>query len=184
MKNNFLKIIPTRNDLEQIDYDLFCESLLVSIPQIENICKHIDSAVRHMCTTNIPNNYPIYQALGYSVDSYSSASEYANAVVEEINYKRDLLVVHHLFMQWYGNLKDKNKNLYLRNFVRNEHYQESRIPAMVQSFVKYLLIFSDVTMRDLMTNPYLYKIYKEEVINKKKKGEKKHDCSTNEGSHS
>ena len=185
MKNETLKLNVSNVEMNQINYDFFCESLLTSIPKIEETCKRIDASIKRMCKTMPPYSYRLFRAMGYSVPPYGAALEYYDAVIEEINYKRDLVDIYSLFMKWYGKLSDRDKNIYVKYFIHDKYCRLKVISDMVHSFEVYLQLNSDLKIKNLMKNPYLYKNYistleKSKRINKPNRKENDHDSTTNE----
>lgn len=155
MENRKLKYELKNFDMDSLELDTFGESLLLCIPRIKKICKHIDNQVHDMAVTAfIP---------------YMTAMDQYNAIIDNMLLKSELMNLYRLCVEWYRELSDDYKKIFKAYFIK--HQRKSSIDIMAQrtvcraidkmtrSFVEYLRTMLDGNEKELIKNPFIYKIY-------------------------
>lgn len=195
MINNNLKLNSYLIGTPEISSDIFCESLLVGMVNAKNECARLDAQINR---------------IGTSFVAYNKAMDCYDAILDQMTLKNDLIELYKLFAKWYKQQNELNRKLFVAYFVKqdkklcvelskNSHFHERYISRMARSFMHYVTVMSDYTMKKLIANPYIYKTYVNTFVRNERwrrkrlaravrdfetnKGESAYDNSADEGCH-
>ena len=155
MKNKNLKYIKNI-DMEEVDFDSFCEGLLSSIVLTKSNCNTINNQIGHMTSVSF-------------IPWFTSMKQY-DLIIERMSIKNELLKVYKLFTDWFKGIENKRQKLYVAYFIKkdpvlckeivsNSHYYQRFILPMSKNFMCYVKTISDLNEEELIKNPFIYTSY-------------------------
>ena len=173
-------------DMDKIDVGSFWESLFLCGPAITQYCKSIDREMDDMTTF-------AYSACVGFMDQY-------DRIMENINVKKQLLDLRKVFVNWYVKLSDAQKECCKKYTIKRYEKLDGKIGGrpgqqlltkedrrtmseMIHSFRDSVRREFKMNEKELLRNPYIYKLYTRITYRKeynRTKGVVHHDSSTNE----
>lgn len=156
MENKNLINNVKNNDMTKIDADSFCEGVLACIPRTKQNCFYIDKK--------------IHRLTAMSFSPWSNVMECCDDVINNIMIKSELMELYKLFADWYKELSDAYKKIYLLYFVKKDgqlHNKNNKLRRKIRkaildmshSFMYYLKTMADFDENELIKNPYVYNSY-------------------------
>ena len=154
MKNKHIKHVKNI-DIDKIDFDSYCESLLSGVTKIKEKCECIDTQIDRISTISF-------------IPWFSTMKHY-DVVIERMAIKNELLRVYKSFIKWFKGLNKMQKKLYVAYFIKQDyklcndighaHYYEKFILPMSKNFMKYITLISNFNEEELIENPFIYESY-------------------------
>lgn len=187
-KNNLRNIKKEANnlDMDKIDVGSFWESLFLCGPAVTQYCESIDKEMKDMTTF-------AYSACVGFMEQY-------DRITENINVKKQLLDLRKTFVNWYKKLNDVQKRVCKEYTIRRYMKLNAKVGGrpgqqlltkedrrimvgLISSFRGSVRREFKMNEKELIRNPYIYKLYTRLAYKKeynRKKGVAHHDSSTNE----
>lgn len=174
-------------DIKEIDIDSFWESLLLCLPTIKQFCKHINKEMDNITS--------------FSYTSCLGAMDQYDRIVDNIVIKSQLIHLYKTIVKWYVKLNDKEKQCYKEYVIRGHGKIDNVINGrpvkrlfcrrnnkimkqLIPSFKNNIEAAFDYDAKELIKNPFIYKLYNKVVYKKDNyygnRGGVEHDNSTNE----
>ena len=177
------------NNVKNLDMDAFGESLLRCVANAKDYCANLDKKIHYLThMAFIP---------------YVSAAEQYDKIIEEMCLKGDIISLYKTFARWLKGLDKKQRQLIKTYFFDEDaktckeishtlFRKDRQVLRSVRSFMTYLDAVGFPGAEELMEHPFIRRMYNEVIrLNKiykrrgfaSRKGDTKHDNTTDEGCH-
>lgn len=168
MRNRKLKVNLKVIDMEVINKDYFGEALINCVLNTKKNIEHVKDQISRISLSFVP---------------YDHIMNCYDAIIDKVILRNQLTKLFELFKDWYRNLDDKRKKLFVTYFVKrdkigcvrmtkNTHYFNKYILLIVRSFMGYVKTISDLNEETLIKNPYVYNSYIRLIIERERPNKK------------
>lgn len=142
-------------DLKWVDTDYFCESLFWCMMNMKDNLKHLDIQTKRIACAFVP---------------YDRAMDCYDSIIKKIAIKHELIIIYKAFVEWFKNLDEKHKKVFIAYYIRKDnklcervakcsHYRTRYILSMGYSFLGYIQTMTNFDKKTLIKNPYIYNSY-------------------------
>ena len=179
-----MKIIINEFNVNEIDSDTLSESLMLCALKAKKLCKNSDAIINRLALTEyIP---------------YVSTEEQCNAIIDEIQIKKELLDLREILKCWYKKLTDEQKMICKTYFLRvtgrlakekekrgfdpspivvlRSYRRDRYVLYMIRSFMNAFNAKSNFAISELLTNPFVLSEYS--IVLTRNKGRLNHAKKT------
>lgn len=153
MDNVKKKYVVKNININDIDMDSFHVGLLSGVTTTKEDCKVIDKRIERL---SLMKSSPIIE----------TTKPYDN-IINLINTKNRLIDIYKLFKEWYKDLSEGQKKLFVAFFVKKNMMLARdikrdylrHISALSKNFTHYVTSKLKTSATELLSNPYIYNSY-------------------------